>query len=95
MTAEQLAVFVAGLIASPLTQLVKRILSLSGWKALYTFFIVAFLLAAFAMVLTGELSVPEFVEDPIAMSVNLGEALSSVFGLATVVYKVFIAHPKE
>jgi len=95
MTAEQLAVFVAGLIASPLTQLIKKILGLAGWKALYAFFLVAFLLAAGAMFLTGELSVPKFVEDPVAMLTNLGEALASVFGLATVVYKVFIAHPEE
>jgi len=95
MTAEKLATFVAGLIASPLYQLIKIKLGWSGWKAFYAFFVVAFVLAAISMALTTELSIPVLTEDPIATITSFIEAFVSIFGLSQLIYKIFIAHPKE
>jgi len=63
MTAQELAVWIASLIASPLTQLIKKKLGWSGWKALWLFFAVSCVLAFIAQVLTTELSLPAVVED--------------------------------
>jgi len=95
MTAEQLATFVAGLIASPLYQLIKVKLGWTGWKAWYTFFIFAIVLAAASMALTTELNMLELTEDPIATTASLIETFLAVFGIGQLVYKIFIAHPEE
>jgi len=94
MTAEQLATWVAGLIVSPLYQLVKVKLGWSGWKAFYAFFVVAFVLAGISMALTTELSIP-VTEDPIETVSAFIEAFIAIFGLGQIVYKIFIAHPQE
>jgi len=94
MTAEQLATWIAGLIASPLYQLIKVKLGWSGWKAFYAFFVVAFVLAGVSMALTTELKIP-LTEDPIATITSFIEAFVTVFGLSQLVYKIFIAQPKE
>jgi len=94
MTAEELAVWVASLIASPVTQFVKKTLGWNGWKALYLFFAISFLLTFTAQYLTTEISLPKFVEDPVAMIESLLAAFMHVMGLATVVYKVFVDQPK-
>jgi len=54
MTAQELAVWIASLIASPLTQLIKKKLGWSGWKALWLFFAVSCVLAFIAQVLTWQ-----------------------------------------
>jgi len=93
MTAKDLGVWVASLLASPLTQLIKEKLGWSGWRALWLFFAVSFILAATALVLTTELSIPEIAEDPITTIQDLLAAITQVVGLATIIYKVFVDQP--
>jgi hypothetical protein len=93
MTAKDLSVWVASLLASPLTQLVKRKLGWSGWKALWLFFAVSCLLAFLALVLTTELSIPAVVSDPVSTIEGFLAAIVQVVGLATIIYKVFVDQP--
>jgi len=93
MTAEQLAVWIASLISSPLTQFIKKQLGWTGWKALWLFFAVSFVLAAIALYLTGELNIPAIVVDPIAIIQSFLTAFMQIVGLATVLYKLFVDQP--
>jgi len=93
MTAKELAVWVASLISSPLTQLIKKQLGWSGWKALWLFFIVSFVLAFAALYLTTELSIPAIVEDPATSLQSLLATFMQIIGLATVLYKIFVDQP--
>jgi len=93
MTAKDLGVWVASLLASPLTQLIKNKLGWSGWRALWLFFAVSVILASVALILTTELSIPAVTEDPIATTQDLLAAIVQVVGLATIIYKVFVDQP--
>jgi len=94
MTAEQLAVWVAGLIASPLTQWVKKTFGdIEGWRALWTFFGVSIVLSLLALLLTTEISITAMLTDPIVTMQNFLAALVQVIGLATVIYKIWIDQP--
>jgi hypothetical protein len=93
MTAQELAVWIASLIASPLTQLIKKKLGWSGWKALWLFFAVSCVLAFIAQVLTTELSLPAVVEDPVSTIEGFLAAIVQVVGLATIIYKIFVDQP--
>jgi|Deesub1362A_J573_1020465.scaffolds.fasta_scaffold92642_1 hypothetical protein len=95
MTAKEWAVWFASFIASPLTQLIKNRLGWTGWKALYLFFAVSFVLSFFALYLKTEISIPAFREDPVATIEGLLAAFVQVMGLATVIYKIFIDKPGE
>jgi len=94
MTAEQLAVWIAGLLSSPLTQLVKKLFGdIRGWKALWTFFGVSVILSFLAQLLTTEISITAILLDPIATTQSFLEAFVQVIGLATVIYKIWVDRP--
>jgi len=93
MTAQQLAVWIASIISSPLTQLIKKRLGWTGWKALWLFFAVSFLLAAIALYATGELNLPKIAVDPLAAIESFLAAFVQIVGLATVLYKLFVDQP--
>jgi len=93
MTAKELGVWVASLLASPLTQLIKKKLSWSGWRALWLFFAVSVILASVALVLTTELSIPKVSEDPVSSIEGVLAAIVQVVGLATIIYKIFVDQP--
>jgi len=93
MTAKDLGVWAASLLASPLTQLIKKKLGFSGWRALWLFFAVSCVLAFIALVLTTELSLPAIVEDPISTIEDFLAAITQVVGLASILYKIFVDQP--
>jgi len=93
MTAQQLAVWIASIIDAPLTQFIKKQLGWAGWKALWLFFAVSFILAAIALFVTGELNIPAIVVDPVATIQSFLVAFMQIVGLATVLYKLFVDQP--
>jgi len=94
MTAEQFAIWIAGLLSSPLTQWVKKLFGdIKGWKALWTFFGVSVVLSFLALFLTKEISTRAILSDPISTIESFLAALVQVIGLATVIYKIFLDQP--
>lgn len=78
---EYIALALAGVVSPILTQAVKKWLQWSDFKALALAAITAWLVAILAMWATGELHSAQEV----VLKVN------AVFGLATLIYKVFAA----
>ncbi len=92
MTAEAFALFLAGLIAPFLIQQIKKLFG--GWedtRALWLAFAVSFVLAAGAQLLTGEFALACVAGDPAGCVSSVLEAAMAAFGLATVIYKVFMS----
>lgn len=92
MTAQTLALFIAGVIAPILTQWLKRG-KIEGRAALYLTFGVSTLLAVVCMLVTGELPSLGSVGDPILLITSILEAAGVVFALATLLYKTFRPEP--
>ena len=95
MTAEQLALFVAGLIAPFLTQLLKKWFGdLEAKPALWVSFGASAALAAVALFLTGGFKIACDLGNPLTCITGIVEAIGVVFGLATVIYKFFMSKPE-
>ena len=82
---EYIALALAGGVSPLLTQAVKKVLQWSDFKALALAAVTAWLVAILAMWATGELHSPQEV----VLKVN------AVFGLATLIYKVFATAQTE
>ena len=82
MDAQTLALFIAGILAPYITELLKRG-QVEGKKALWLAFVVSVVLAIGALLVTGGLS----VSDP----TQFAGAAGAVFSLATIIYKQFIS----
>ena len=94
MTAEQLALFVAGLIAPFLAQLLKKWFGgIEAKAALWVAFGASAVLAALAMLLTGGLAFACDLSNPLGCIAGVLESVGVVFGLATVIYKFFLSKP--
>ena len=95
VTAEALALLLAGFVAPYLAQVLKRLFGdVEAMPALWLSFVVSVLLAAVAMLITGALgwSMPPL--DPIGLVSWVFELGLMVFGLATLVYKNLISKPE-
>ena len=84
MGAQAFAVFVAGLVAPFVIQVIKNYFGQNDKGALWLAFGVSVVIAVVALLVTGELP---SVADP----TQLGAAIGVVFSIATVVYKQFMA----
>lgn len=93
MTAEVLAIFIAGLVASPFIQFIKEKANVSGTVALWLTWILCGAIALVAQIATGELSLAMAIADPAVFFTELGLAFSAVLGLATIVYKAKFDQP--
>ena len=95
MTAEQLALFVASLVAPFLIQYLKKWFgNLEAVNALWVAFGTSVVLGGLALFLTGGLGLACDLSDPLHCVAGAIEAVGVVFGLATVIYKFFLAQPK-
>lgn len=95
MTAEQLALFVASLIAPFAIQYLKKWFGdLEAVPALWVAFGTSVVLAGGALFLTGGLGLACDLSDPLHCIAGALEAVGVVFGLATVVYKFFMSRPE-
>lgn len=88
MTAEQIAIFLAGLFAPFLIQLLKGG-KIKGTSALWLTFGISFVLAGVAEWLTGGLKLAINAGDPIAAMDAVQEAFLIIFTLSQGVYKFF------
>lgn len=95
MNAEILAIFIAGLVASPFIQFLKEKANVSGRAALWMTWILCILIALFAQIATGELGLGMAISDPAVFFTELGLAFSAVLGLATIVFKLKFSPPGE
>lgn len=83
---------IAGLIAPFVTQLIKSIFgNLEGKEALWATFAVAFVFALLAYLVSGGLAVPG--GEPVEVVSSILTQFGTVLGLATAIYKLFIAPP--
>ncbi|MFH1486720.1 MAG: hypothetical protein ABIH46_11670 [Chloroflexota bacterium] len=92
-TAEALALLLAGVIGSALSEILKKVFgNVDGPKALYLTMAVSVVLAGGAMWLTGELGFSDGVPtgSPVEFISWLLEIGAAVFAVATVVYKKLI-----
>lgn len=86
MSAEALALFIAGIVSPFLAQLVKEVLGLEGKVAAWAAFIVSMVIAILAMVLSGGFSGIS-LDDPATAAGALVTKIGVVFTIATLVYK--------
>jgi len=93
MTAEQLGLFIAGLVAEFLTWFINKRLGWKDWKAFWAFYIVALVIAVIALFLTTELSLTLIREDPVASMASILTASCTAAGLGNLIYKVFVNPP--
>lgn len=94
MTAEQLALFVGGLIAPFLIQYLKKWFGdVEAKAALWVALGVSAALAAACQLLTGGFAV-DCTTGPVGCIAGILEAIGVVFGLATVIYKFFLSQPE-
>lgn len=88
VTAQVVAIFLAGLFAPLIIQIFKGG-KIKGSPALWLTFIVSFVLAGIAEWLTGGLKAAINIGDPIAAMDAVKEAFLVIFALSQVVYKFF------
>ena len=94
VTAEMLALFVAGLFAPYLTQGLKKLFgNVEALPAVWLSFGVSIVVAALALVATGELGWVTPPTDPTQTFVWLAKYVGVIYGLATLVYKNIIKRP--
>lgn len=94
VTAELLALFVAGLIAPYLTQLLKILFgNTEGTRALWLSFGVAILISAVALLLTGEMGWVTPPTEPTLAFAWFAKYVGVVYALSTLVYKNLISRP--
>jgi len=86
MTAETLALFLSGLVASPLIQFVKERLGWEGAKAEWLSYIVCVVLALISLLASGELTLAFVTSEPVTFIAQLGVLFAAVLGLATIIY---------
>ena len=86
MSAEAIALLIAGLIAPWLAQAIKDWLKLSGGAAAWLAFVVSVVVALVAVVVTGGLAAVPWADPPAAV-VALAGICGAVFAIATLVYQ--------
>ena len=95
VTGIALALVIAGAIAPYLTQVLKKLFGdLEALPALWMSFAVAVLVSFIALTVTGELGWTAPPSEPIAAATWFLQFVGSVFGMATLVYKLLIKRPK-
>lgn len=80
---QTLALMLAGVVAVPLLQLVKRLFKLSGVPMIWATFILSIVIAVLTLALLGKASLTELISDPFKLFGSGGIVMS----LATVVYR--------
>ena len=95
VTAEMLALFVAGLIAPYLTQFVKKLFGdHGGVPAVWLSFGVAMAISAVALILTGGLGWITPPTEPTAAFEWFAKYVGVIYALSTLVYKNLISRPE-
>lgn len=96
ITAEALALLLAGFVAPILAQWLKRFFGdVEALPALWLSFATAVVIAVIALFITGVLGWSAPPLDPIGLFSWFGELALAVFGLATLVYKNLIKKPES
>ncbi len=96
VTAEALALILAGFVAPYLAQLLKRLFGdVEAMAALWLSFAVSVVLAGVAMLITGRLGWSAPPTDPVGLLTWIFELGLAVFGLATMIYKTWISKPEK
>jgi len=93
MTAEALAILVAGIIAPLFIQFIKERLGWAGWKAQWLAWGLCVLIAALSLFATRQLGIQPWPTEPASFIATLGVYITAIVGLANIIYKAKFDQP--